>query len=56
MAFDSCGIINVTFVNKTGWKAGSSTITEAELSDTSNAAQLLSADNSKYRSETWIRS
>ena len=53
-AFSGCtGLTSVTFANKTGWKAGSTAITEANLSDPANAATLL---KDTYRSRTWKRS
>ena len=40
--FDGCtNLTSVTFANKTGWKAGSTAITEEQLSDPATAATLL---------------
>jgi hypothetical protein len=53
-AFDGCtGLTSITFENKTGWKAGSTTITEAQLSDPATAATLL---KDTYRLRAWKRS
>ena len=53
-AFAGCtGLTSVTFENKTGWKAGSTAITEAQLSDPATAATLL---KSTYKGYQWTRS
>ena len=53
-AFSSCtGLTSATFENKTGWKAGTTAITETQLSDPANAATLLKS--TYYRSD-WKRS
>ena len=53
-AFGGCeNLTSVTFANKTGWKAGSTAITEAQLSNPQTAAQLLTDTYSMY---PWTRS
>ena len=53
-AFSGCrGLTSVTFENKTGWSAGSTAITEAQLSDPTTAATLL---KDTYAYDFWSRS
>ena len=52
--FSCCtGLTSVTFQNPEGWKAGSTAITETELSDPATAATLLT---DTYVWEVWSRS
>jgi len=52
-AFSSSGLTSVTFTNPNGWTAGSTSISSADLSNPSTAANYL---NSTYESRTWTRS